>query len=303
MLVPRHSLQFNIVDETDEYVVVDKPPLLLIHPTKPNGAPTLWKELRELLAFEIASGGQVSIVNRLDRETSGLVLVAKTSAAARRFGLLMQRQQVKKEYLAIVWGWPEWERYFVDAPMDRQGKHQESAIWLKQMIHPSGASAQTEFYVERRFTKCSVTSSPAASRLPLDAPPGRDPDPEDEGEGRKKLHGKTSARAEEKFSLIRAIPRTGRTHQIRVHLSSIGHPIVGDKIYGSDEQLYLRFIETGWTPDLEQRLLLPRHALHSAKLAIEGEREWASPLPPDLVEFCSGDQGPPASNCNLTNEL
>ena len=81
---------------------------------------------------------------------------------------------------------------------------------------------------------------------------------------------------EEKFSLIRAIPRTGRTHQIRVHLASIGHPIVGDKIYGPDEQLYLRFIETGWTHELEQKLLLPRHALHSAKLAIEDEREWTS---------------------------
>jgi len=284
MLVPHHSLHFNIVDETDEYVVVDKPPFLLIHPTKPNGVPTLWKELRELLAFEIASGGQVSIVNRLDRETSGLVLVAKTSAAARRFGLLMQRQQVKKEYLAIVWGWPEWERYFVDAPMDRQGKHQESAIWLKQMIHPSGAPAQTEFLVERRFVRSMVTPSPLASRLPLS---GQE---EDEGEGQRRVHGKNSPRGEEKFAVIRAIPRTGRTHQIRVHLSAIGHPIVGDKIYGPDDQLYLRFIDAGWTRELEQRLLLPRHALHSAKLAIEGEREWASPLPPDLAEFCSGDR-------------
>jgi len=207
----------------------------------------LWKQLRELLAFEIASGGQVSIVNRLDRETSGLVLVAKTGAAARDFGLLMQRQQLRKEYLAIVWGWPEWEDKIVDAPLDRQGKHQKSAIWLKQMIHPAGAPAQTEFFVARRF------------------------------------RGSTSSG--ELFSLIRAIPRTGRTHQIRVHLASIGHPIVGDKIYGPDEELYLHFIETGWTYELEQRLLLPRHALHSARLAIEGEREWTSALPPDLADF------------------
>jgi 23S rRNA pseudouridine1911/1915/1917 synthase len=105
---------------------VDKPPFLLVHPTKPGGAPTLWKQLRELLAFEIANGGQVSIVNRLDRETSGLVLVAKTSAAARKFGLLMQRHRLRKEYLAIVSGWPAWETKVVDAPLDRQGIHQKS---------------------------------------------------------------------------------------------------------------------------------------------------------------------------------
>src|SRR5436853_7539341 len=136
---------FRIIDETDDYIVVDKAAFLLTHPTKPDQRTTLWKELRELLAFEIANGGQVSIVNRLDRETSGLVLVAKTSAAARRFGLLMQEHQLKKEYLAIAWGWPEWEQTVVDASLDRQRKHKESAIWLKQMIHPAGASAQTEF--------------------------------------------------------------------------------------------------------------------------------------------------------------
>src|SRR5437667_9630492 len=151
MLVPHPSHHFNIVDGTDEYVVIDKPPFLLIHPTKPNGAPTLWKELRELLAFEIANGGQVSIVNRLDRETSGLVLVAKTSAVARRFGLLMQQRRLHKEYLAIVWGWPEWTTKIVDAPLDRQGKHRRSAIWLKQIIHPAGAPAQTAFCLEQRF--------------------------------------------------------------------------------------------------------------------------------------------------------
>jgi 23S rRNA pseudouridine1911/1915/1917 synthase len=229
---------------------VDKPPLLLVHPTKPNGAPTLWKQLRELLAFEITSGGQVSIVNRLDRETSGLVLVAKTAAAARDFGLLMQRHQLRKEYVAIVWGWPEWEHKIVDAPLDRQGKQQHSVIWLKQMIHPAGAPALTEFRVEWRFIKSTSIG--------------------------------------DRFSLVRAIPRTGRTHQIRVHLSSLGHPIVGDKIYGPNEQLYLRFIETGWTPELQEKLLLPRHALHSAKLAIDGEREWTSKLAPDLADFCRG---------------
>jgi 23S rRNA pseudouridine1911/1915/1917 synthase len=253
-------LDFKIIDETDDYAVVDKPPFLLIHPTKPDGTRTLWRELRGLFAFEIAAGGQVSIVNRLDRETSGLVLVAKKADVARRFGLLMQRRRLKKEYLAIVWGWPEWERIVVDAALDRQGKHQHSAIWLKQMIHSFGAPAQTELHVERRFVR-----SPGRTR-----PPGAP------------LEG---AHETEKFTLIRAIPHTGRTHQIRVHLASLGHPVVGDKIYGPDEQLYLRFIESGWTSELERQLLLPRHALHSAKLAIEGEHEWISPLPSDLTEF------------------
>ena len=235
---------FQIIDETDEYIMVDKPAFLLTHPTKPNQCTTLWKELRELLAFEIANGGQVSIVNRLDRETSGLVLVAKTAAAARRFGLLMQEHRLHKEYLAIVWGWPEWETEIVDAPLDRQGKHQASAIWLKQMIHPDGAPAQTEFRVEKRFT------------------------------------GSTSSANH--FALIRAIPKTGRTHQIRVHLASLDCPIVGDKIYGPDEKLYLEFIETGWTAKLEHQLLLPRHALHSSKLAIENGQQWTSSPPAEM---------------------
>ena len=242
--------RFDVIDETDDYIVVDKPAFLLTHPTKPDQRTTLWKELRELLAFEIANGGQVSIVNRLDRETSGVVLVAKTSAAARRFGLLMQQRALYKEYRAVVWGWPDWETKTVEAPLDRRGKHLPSPIWLKQMIHPKGASAVTEFFVEQRFTRSTLNG--------------------------------------ERFTLIRAIPKTGRTHQIRVHLASLGHSIVGDKIYGPDENFYLEFIETGWTPKLEQQLLLPRHALHSAKLAIENAREWTSDLPNDLANFCSG---------------
>jgi 23S rRNA pseudouridine1911/1915/1917 synthase len=239
---------FAVVAENSDFMVVEKPPFLLVHPTKPTGARTLWGELKHLLAFEIANGGQVSIVNRLDRETSGLVLVAKNAAAARRFGLMMQEQRVAKEYLAIVWGWPEWNSKLVDAPLARQGNHEPSVIWLKQAIHPAGAAASTNFQVERRFTR---------------------------GGGG------------DRFSIIRAVPRTGRTHQIRVHLASLGHPVVGDKIYGPDEKLYLQFIATGWTPELARQLLLPRHALHSATLEIDGGERWVSPLPMDLATFAN----------------
>jgi 23S rRNA pseudouridine1911/1915/1917 synthase len=236
-----------VVAETEDYAVVDKPPFLLVHPTKPDGPRTLWDELRKLFAFEIANGGQVSIVNRLDRETSGLVLVAKTSVAARRFGLLMQQQRIAKEYLAIVWGWPEWESTIVDAPLARQGAYVHSPIHLKQAIHPAGAEAKTQFRVEQRF--------------------------------------KLATTAGDSFSILRAIPLTGRTHQIRVHLAALGHPIVGDKIYGPDERWYLRFIETGWTPELELALLLPRHALHATKLSVTDTESWQTPLPADLREF------------------
>jgi 23S rRNA pseudouridine1911/1915/1917 synthase len=245
------SRDFRIVAETDDYVVVEKPSFLLVHPTKLGGPPTLWSELRNLLAFEIANGGQVSIINRLDRETSGLMLVAKNSAAARRFGRLMQQQRIEKEYLAIVFGWPEWEQKLVDAPLVRKGEHAESPIWLKQTIHRKGAPALTEFMVEQCFSRRTT--------------------------------------AGDQFSVIRAIPKTGRTHQIRVHLSFLGHPIVGDKIYGADERHYLRFIEDGWTTELERALLLPRHALHSSHLKIDQDHSWDSPLPNDLATWMANE--------------
>ena len=230
--------------------MVDKPPFLLIHPSKPDGTPTLWAALRELLAFELVNGGQVSIVNRLDRETSGLVLIAKNAVTARRFGLAMERRLIEKEYLAIVFGWPQWQTTSLEAPLARQGAHKPSAIWLKQMIHEKGAPAVTDFRVESRFVR-----------------PGNEHD---------------------RFAIVRAIPRTGRTHQIRVHLAHLGHPIVGDKIYGPNEKLYLRFIETGWTDELARTLLLPRHALHSARLQIAHEFDWQSSLPVDLVAWIDG---------------
>ena len=202
----------------------------------------MWDHLRGLLAYEIANGGQVSIINRLDRETSGLTLIAKTRDAARLFSGLMQQRQIEKEYLALVNGWPADDRFDVDQPILRQGDVQSSRIYLKQMVHPSGGAAFTSFEVlERR-----------------------------EWEDRR-------------ISLVRAHPHTGRMHQIRVHLAWSGHYVLGDKIYGPDEAHYLRFIETGWTDALAKELLLPRHALHSARMKINSQgHDWRSPLSEDL---------------------
>jgi 23S rRNA pseudouridine1911/1915/1917 synthase len=220
----------------------------LIHPKKPDGRVTLWHQLTQLLAFEIANGGQVSVITRLDRETCGLVLVAKTHLAARDLHTLIERQQLTKRYLAIVWGWPDKDEFEVDQPLLRLGTVAPSKIWLKQSVHPIGYPSQTRFRIKNRFENS---------------------------------HGK--------FALLECEPLTGRTHQIRVHLAFLGYPIVGDKIYGPDENCYLEFIETGWTPSLAARLLIDHHALHATSLAFTLETEnfaFSSPLPEDLRAFC-----------------
>ncbi|MEY3481856.1 MAG: hypothetical protein RIQ71_2631, partial [Verrucomicrobiota bacterium] len=142
---------FRVVAEGADWIAVDKPAGLLTHPTRPDGAPTLWDGLRALLAYELANRGQLSIITRLDRETSGLVLLALTRSRARAFGLAMQRGEIEKEYLAAVVGAPGWDEKIVDAPIVRQGDVQYSKIWLKRCVHASGADARTEFRVAKRF--------------------------------------------------------------------------------------------------------------------------------------------------------
>ena len=88
-----------------------------------------------------------------------------------------------------------------------------------------------------------------------------------------------------KFAQVRAWPVTGRTHQIRVHLSHAGFPVVGDKLYGPDDRHYLDFIERGWTAEMQQALLLPRQALHSTVLevSLDGtDHRWEAPVPADM---------------------
>jgi 23S rRNA pseudouridine1911/1915/1917 synthase len=240
--------EFQIIDETSDLLVINKPPHLLVHPTKPGGPITLWDQLRELLAFERINGGQVSLIHRLDRETSGLLLVAKHHTAARTYAMALERGAFTKEYQAIVIGWVKEDQKRIDIPLLRKGEVTPSKVWLQRATHPMGASAITDIQVEERW------------QHPQHGP----------------------------LSLIRCWPRTGRTHQIRVHLSSIGHPIVGDKIYGPSEEYYLDFIEKGWTPVLEKKLWLPRHALHASAIEVRlpGKKEhWEIPLYHDLQTF------------------
>ncbi len=241
----RNDATFTVIDETDGYIVVNKPAPLQIHPGDPNGPPTLWHRLCDLLSYEIANGGQVSIINRLDRETSGVVLVAKNHELARLFGMAMQDRKIHKTYVALVHGWPAWEEQILDAPILNARDVQSSEIWVKQIVHPQGAECRTAFRTLQRFERAGM-----------------------------------------KFALIEAKPETGRMHQIRVHLQHLGLPIVGDKLYGRDDRCYLEFIETGWTPALEKKLILPRQALHSSRLELNLEGFpscWEVPVPPEFT--------------------
>jgi 23S rRNA pseudouridine1911/1915/1917 synthase len=236
-----------IVYEDYRFLVVDKPANLLVHPTCPGGPNTLWDELRKFLAYEIVNGGQISFVNRLDRETSGLILVAKSTETARALSRLISQHRIRKIYIAIVFGWPEPDAFVVNEPLLRQGTVRPSKIWLKQTVHPDGYPAHTKFRVVRRLS-----------------------------------------RAGKPFALLAAEPRTGRTHQIRVHLAHAGHPIVGDKIYGPDENCYLDFIASDWSLELEARLLLARQALHASALSFKfdgADYSFTAPMPRDLEDW------------------
>ena len=146
-------VNFRVIDESDDWIVVDKPAPLIVHPANRKPEPTLLGGIEHLLAFEIANGACPAIVNRLDRDTSGLVLVAKHTAAARQLGMIFQRREDAKEYQAIVLGWPEAEAWECAEPILRAGELGHSPVWVRQVVHPAGRSCLTRFVVERRFER------------------------------------------------------------------------------------------------------------------------------------------------------
>ena len=208
----------RIVREDEHLLVLNKPAGLVCHPTKTDA----WSSLIGRVRLHLGTDATAHMINRLDRETSGLVLVAKTDDFARALRKLWESREVTKDYQAIVHGWPVENRGSIDAPL---GKAESSRVAIKDCVRPAGAASSTEFEVERRFE-----------------------------------------RAEGKFALLSVSPRTGRKHQIRIHLAHLGHPIVGDKLYGHDEDCYLALVEDRLTEEIRRRLILPHHALHAGRI-------------------------------------
>jgi len=227
---------FEIIHEDSDLLVVNKPAGLVCHPTKTDERSSLIGRVRIHLG-----NAEGRLVNRLDRETSGLVLVAKSGGVAGELGKLIESSAIRKTYAAIVHGSVELDDFRIEAPL---GKDESSPVAIKDAVRPDGAAACTLARVVRRMTRVDAC-----------------------------------------FSLLSVQPLTGRKHQIRIHLAHAGHPIVGDKIYGGDETLYLRLVEGRLREEDRQQLILANHALHAERLQfLWRNREWSFAAAPD-AEF------------------
>jgi 23S rRNA pseudouridine1911/1915/1917 synthase len=234
--VPRF---FHVLMQDDTFLAIDKPAGLPIHTTAKFYRNTLTALLRERYP-----GQRMEVAHRLDKETSGVLLVARGTEGGSWLKRAFARRAVEKSYLALVKGAPPDE-----GTVDRPLKLLDTPTHLMMGVAADGLPARTRFRVLRRFAQ---------------------------------------------HALCQVSPETGRQHQIRVHLAAIGHPIVGDKLYGASERLFMQACDRGITPELLEAFDgLPRHALHAHRLAFPHPltRQTVtveSPVPADLQLYMAG---------------
>jgi 23S rRNA pseudouridine1911/1915/1917 synthase len=242
------NIPLNVVFEDDELIIIDKPKGLVVHPAAGNWTGTLVNALVAHCGESLSGVGGVKrpgIVHRLDKDTTGLLVAAKTDHAHRalsaQFADHGRTGPLRRGYLAFVWGAPDRPRGTIDKPIDRHPRARD-----KMAVREGGREAVTHWQVLERYS--GTDGKPAASLL--------------------------SCQLE-----------TGRTHQIRVHLASIGHPLLGDDVYGPGFKTKAALL----VPAAQLALgALGRQALHAYLLAIEhpsqGKNlEFRSELPDDLL--------------------
>lgn len=231
-----------VLYEDEDVLAVDKPAGQAVHPSGKHMTGTLIQEVHARYSEGAELPVPVRLCHRIDKETSGIVLLAKGARAHRQIRKQFERHTIEKEYLAIVRGSPREDSGCIDLPL---GPALASEIRMKIAVRSDGAEAQTEWRVLERRAR---------------------------------------------VSLLACRPRTGRQHQIRVHLAALGHPLVGDKLYGGDDELFLKSARRELEAEDLAALELERQALHNHRLAWNApsggdRREVVSELAADLRAF------------------
>ena len=244
-------IDLSILYEDEAIAVVDKPPGMVVHPAKGHWSGTLASALVHHFDQLSEHGGpsRPGVVHRLDRDTSGVMVVAKTDAAHQHLAAQFKNREVSKQYLAIVSGSPDRDRDLVTQPIGAHPTQREKMAIRAD--HDTSRTAETFYEVQQRYRG---------------------------------------------FALVEAQPKTGRTHQIRLHLAHIGCPVLCDRLYSGRAQLTVRELrQIVRSKDLandltDDTLLLDRQALNANRLSFthpsSGERvQYSAELPADLQQL------------------